>query len=124
MPVVEPDAARDRIHDTISTAFRASFAWRIEHDYRELKDALGLDHFEGRTYRGWHHHVTLVSIAHASSPWSEPGALQPGRQPDPLRDRPGATSTPGLLARHLSHLPQRAAAQPPPTRTTNLTEHY
>jgi SRSO17 transposase len=39
--------------------------WRIEQDYRELKDALGLDHFEGRTYRGWNHHVTLVSIAHA-----------------------------------------------------------
>jgi SRSO17 transposase len=39
--------------------------WRIEHDYRELKDALGLDHFEGRSYRGWHHHVTLVSVAHA-----------------------------------------------------------
>jgi SRSO17 transposase len=39
--------------------------WRIEHDYRELKDALGLDHFEGRSWRGWHHHVTLVSVAHA-----------------------------------------------------------
>lgn len=39
--------------------------WRIEHDYRELKDVLGLDHFEGRSYRGWHHHVTLVSVAHA-----------------------------------------------------------
>jgi SRSO17 transposase len=39
--------------------------WRIEHDYRELKDALGLDHFEGRSYRGWQHHVTLVSVAHA-----------------------------------------------------------
>ncbi len=39
--------------------------WRIEHDYRELKDALGLDHFEGRGWRGWHHHVTLVSVAHA-----------------------------------------------------------
>jgi SRSO17 transposase len=39
--------------------------WRIEHDYRELKDALGLDHFEGRSYRGWHHHVTCVSLAHA-----------------------------------------------------------
>ncbi|HVI17651.1 MAG TPA: IS701 family transposase [Gaiellales bacterium] len=39
--------------------------WRIEHDYRELKDALGLDHFEGRSHRGWHHHVTLVSVAHA-----------------------------------------------------------
>jgi SRSO17 transposase len=39
--------------------------WRIEHDYRELKHALGLDHFEGRSYRGWNHHVTLVSVAHA-----------------------------------------------------------
>jgi SRSO17 transposase len=43
----------------------AKLRWRIEHDYRELKDALGLDHFEGRSYRGWHHHTTLVSTAHA-----------------------------------------------------------
>jgi SRSO17 transposase len=43
----------------------AKLRWRIEHDYRELKDALGLDHFEGRSYRGWHHHTTLVSVAHA-----------------------------------------------------------
>jgi SRSO17 transposase len=38
--------------------------WRIEHDYRELKGALGLDHYEGRSFGGWHHHVTLVSVAH------------------------------------------------------------
>ncbi|GGU52723.1 hypothetical protein GCM10010211_16490 [Streptomyces albospinus] len=38
---------------------------RIEHDYREMKQALGLAHFEGRTWRGRHHHVTLVSAAHA-----------------------------------------------------------
>jgi SRSO17 transposase len=38
--------------------------WRIEHDYRELKGALGLDHFEGRSWPGWHHHVTLVAVAH------------------------------------------------------------
>jgi SRSO17 transposase len=37
----------------------------VEHDDRELKDALGLDHFEGRSFKGWHHHVTLVSVAHA-----------------------------------------------------------
>jgi SRSO17 transposase len=43
----------------------AKVRWRIEQDYRELKDALGLDHFEGRSYPGWHHHVTLVSVAHA-----------------------------------------------------------
>jgi SRSO17 transposase len=43
----------------------AKLRWRVEHDYRELKDALGLDHFEGRSWQGWHHHVTLVSAAHA-----------------------------------------------------------
>jgi SRSO17 transposase len=41
----------------------AKIRWRIEHDYRELKSALGLDHFEGRTWRGWHRHVTLVTAA-------------------------------------------------------------
>jgi SRSO17 transposase len=43
----------------------AKLRWRIEHDYRELKDGLGLDHFEGRSWPGWHRHVTLVSVAHA-----------------------------------------------------------
>jgi SRSO17 transposase len=43
----------------------AKIRWRIEHDYRELKHGLGLDHFEGRTYQGWHRHVTLVAIAQA-----------------------------------------------------------
>jgi hypothetical protein len=31
----------------------------------EKAQALGLAHFEGRTWGGWHHHVTLVSVAHA-----------------------------------------------------------
>ena len=39
--------------------------WRIEQDYRELKDELGFDHFEGRSWPGWHHHVTLASMAYA-----------------------------------------------------------
>ena len=34
-------------------------------DYRELKEELGLDHFEGRHWLGWHHHVTLVTLAYA-----------------------------------------------------------
>jgi SRSO17 transposase len=42
----------------------AKSRWRIEHDYRELKTALGLDHFEGRSFTGWHRHVTLVTAAH------------------------------------------------------------
>jgi len=43
----------------------AKIRWRIEHDYRELKHGLGLDHFEGRSYTGWHRHVTLAALAQA-----------------------------------------------------------
>jgi SRSO17 transposase len=50
----------------ITTLVRlAKIRWRIEHDYRELKHGLGLDHFEGRTYTGWHRHITLVAVAQA-----------------------------------------------------------
>jgi SRSO17 transposase len=42
----------------------AKLRWRIEHDYRELKTGLGLTHYEGRKWAGWHHHVTLVAAAH------------------------------------------------------------
>jgi len=54
-----PDDAQ--IEDLVALA---KLRWRVEQDYRELKDALGLDHFEGRSWPGWHHHVTLVSVAH------------------------------------------------------------
>jgi SRSO17 transposase len=43
----------------------AKIRWRVEHDYRELKDGLGLDHFEGRSYAGWHRHVSLTALAQA-----------------------------------------------------------
>src|SRR4029077_6622857 len=42
----------------------AKMRWRIEHDYREMKHGLGLDHFEGRSWRGLHHHLTLATAAH------------------------------------------------------------
>jgi SRSO17 transposase len=43
----------------------AKLRWRVEHDYRELKTGLGLDHFEGRNYTGWHRHVTLTVLTQA-----------------------------------------------------------
>ena len=43
----------------------AKLRWRIERDYQELKGELGLDHFEGRTWTGFHHHVALCAVAHA-----------------------------------------------------------
>lgn len=39
--------------------------WAIEQQYQELKDELGLDHFEGRSWPGWHRHVVLTAIAYA-----------------------------------------------------------
>jgi SRSO17 transposase len=39
--------------------------WWVEQSYKELKDELGMDHFEGRSWRGWQHHVTLVMLAYA-----------------------------------------------------------
>ena len=42
----------------------AKLRWRIERDYQELKQELGLDHFEGRSWRGFHHHATLCAVAH------------------------------------------------------------
>ena len=38
--------------------------WRIERDYRELKQEVGLGHFEGRGWRGFHHHATLCIAAY------------------------------------------------------------
>ena len=42
----------------------ARLRWRIELDYKQLKGELGLDHYEGRSYLGWHHHTALVTAAH------------------------------------------------------------
>jgi SRSO17 transposase len=39
--------------------------WRIERSYEDLKGELGLDHYEGRTFVGWHHHVTVVLACYA-----------------------------------------------------------
>jgi SRSO17 transposase len=42
----------------------AKLRWRIERDYRELKQEVGLGHFEGRGWRGFHHHATLAIAAY------------------------------------------------------------
>ncbi len=58
----------------------AKIRWRVEHDYRELKTGLGLDHFEGRSFTGWHRHVTLAVLAQAFCTLlrSDPKAPAPG----------------------------------------------
>jgi SRSO17 transposase len=39
--------------------------WAIEQHYQDLKTELGLDHFEGRTYPGWQHHMVISAVAYA-----------------------------------------------------------
>jgi SRSO17 transposase len=58
----------------------AKIRWRIEHDYRELKTGLGLAHFEGRSFTGWHRHVTLAVLAQAFCTMirTDPKAPAPG----------------------------------------------
>jgi len=43
----------------------AKLRWRIERDYQEMQGELDLDHFEGRTWPGFHHHAALCAAAHA-----------------------------------------------------------
>ena len=49
----------------VELARLARLRWTIELDYRQLKGELGLDHYEGRSWAGWHHHTALVTCAHA-----------------------------------------------------------
>ena len=44
--------------------FNAMGRWMIERDYEELKSELGLSHYEGRNWRGFHHHATLCIAAY------------------------------------------------------------
>lgn len=54
-------AADTSLADLVSTA---KLRWRIERDYRELKQELGLGHYEGRGWRGFHHHASLCIAAY------------------------------------------------------------
>ena len=43
----------------------AHIRWAIEQFHRDVKQLLGLDRFEGRSWRGWHHHISMVMLAFA-----------------------------------------------------------
>jgi SRSO17 transposase len=64
----------------------AKLRWRIERDYRELKQELGLGHYEGRGWRGFHHHASLCIAAYGFL-ISEREALPPRHPPLPKAAR-------------------------------------
>jgi SRSO17 transposase len=59
----------------------AKLRWRIERDYQDLKQELGLGHYEGRGWRGFHHHATLCIAAYGFL-ISERGAIPPSAHSD------------------------------------------
>ena len=65
--------------------------WRVERDYQEMKGELGLDHYEGRTWRGFHHHATLCALAHGFLALQR--ALFPPEEPNELDAADGAASS-------------------------------
>ncbi len=103
---------------------QAKMRWRIERDYLELKQEVGLGHYEGRGWRGFHHHATLCVAAYGflisekeTIPPSGPARSWRGAQsclPDGYRPRGSATAfaTPhAALNRHVAY-PPRASFGP------------
>src|SRR5258708_2218746 len=96
LTTVDPNMSLRRLVDL------AKLRWRIEHDYRDLKQEIGLGHYEGRGWPGFHHHGTLCIAAygflisereriHPSEPHSAariekspvPSGYRPRGAPDP-----------------------------------------
>lgn len=59
--------------------------WWVEQSYQQMKEELGLDHFEGRSWRGWHHHLTLVMVAFAFLAATADGGREKGAAGPPSR---------------------------------------
>ena len=51
--------------------------WRTERMYQDMKGELGLDHFEGRRYSGWHHHVSIALCCYAFVIAEQVGSFPP-----------------------------------------------
>jgi SRSO17 transposase len=102
----------------------AKLRWRVERDFEELKQELGLGHFEGRGWRGFHHHASLCIAAYGflvaercrfSPPGRRPRLIAPERPAD-YRPRgspcPARAAQPGL-DRDLAPAPRRRPDAPP-----------
>jgi SRSO17 transposase len=79
--------------------------WACEQMHQQMKNELGLDHFEGRSWRGLHHHALLCRIAYAFLQHLRLG----GKTPRPTRRR----STAGALAPRAAPEAPRRSARPP-----------
>jgi SRSO17 transposase len=92
----------------------AKLRWRIERDYQELKQEVGLGHYEGRGWRGFHHHATLCIAAY--------GFLISERETIPPSG-PGPATNRQVLAVSKGYRP-RGATDPTRASHPKLHRHY
>jgi SRSO17 transposase len=109
----------DATLETLAALIKAR--WVCEQLHQQLKDELGLDHFEGRSWRGLHHHALLCLLAFAflqhlrlgGEKRRHPARARPAARAEPARrapaDRGGAHQGPSVL----SPLPAALRAPPP-----------
>ncbi len=113
----------------------AKLRWRIERDYRELKQEVGLGHYEGRGWRGFHHHASMCIAAYGfliceqqTIPPSGPGSAPPFEEPAlPQGARPTGTADPHRTAhprlhRHRETPSHRRPRQAPATMSLLPTD--
>ena len=78
--------------------------WRIERTYQDLKGELGLDHYEGRRFPGWHHHISVVLCCYSFVIAEKSRHFPPS--PRGARPRPPLSLSPGApLQGQLHHCP-------------------
>jgi SRSO17 transposase len=120
LATVTPDMPLDELIDL------AKMRWRIERDYEELKQEIGLGDYEGRTWRGFHHHATMSIAAYGflisereRIPPSGPGrtvAIEKSALPRGYRPRgaPGPAAAPRseLDRNHSSRVGSRHSTEP------------
>ena len=84
-PTGEPEPTKYWLSTLPATTSRRAMVdltklrWRIERDYQDLKQELGLGHYEGRGWRGFHHHATLCIAAYGFLV-AERGAFPPSAE--------------------------------------------
>ncbi len=94
---------------------QAHMRWRIERDYQDLKQELGLGHYEGRGWRGFHHHATLCIAAYG---FLVAERLAAGRSIGAKKN---------FVARHVPALPENYIPRGSPARTAarvRLDHHH
>ena len=97
---------------TLAAAIKAR--WVCEQAHQQLKEELGLDHFEGRSWTGLHRHALMAMIAHAFLQHRRLGAAKRGKKARPSRTSASAQPARGPRRHHRRAAP-RAFAAPVPT---------